>query len=97
MQRFVLDELDARWLLGEPWVDSTTLAEQLEGSPPTRRARRSIGRALRRLAADGLVELRAGRDRLQGRVARGRADDVAARAARRERASELRRQLRGDA
>lgn len=109
VQRFVLAELDEQLAAGEPWLCVRTLAERLEGAPPTRQAYRSVRRALRRLAADGLVELdpRAvnhqdpasrssqspKRESVVARVAPARIDEVAERRARRAHASDLRRQV----
>jgi DNA-binding FadR family transcriptional regulator len=90
VQRFVLEELDRQWAGGEPWVDARTLAERLEGQEPTRQRCRSVRRALRLLAADGLVEIGPG---AVGRVAAARMDEVAMRSAHREEARERRRQL----
>ena len=92
VQRFVLEELDRQWAEGEHWVDARTLAERLEGREPTRQRCRSVRRALRLLAADGLVEV--GPD-ASGRVAATRMDEVAMRRSRREEARELRRQVSG--
>jgi DNA-binding GntR family transcriptional regulator len=109
VQRFVLAELDEQLAGGEPWLCARTLAERLEGVPPTTQACRSVRRALRRLAADGLVELdpravnhqdAAGRSSRSRRrvsvVARGapaRIDEVAERRARRAQARDLRRRV----
>lgn len=92
VQRFVLEELDRQWVDGEPWVDARTLAGRLEGQEPTRQRCRSVRRALRLLAADGLVEIGPG---AVGRVAAARIDEVAMRRARRDDARELRRQVSG--
>ena len=91
VQRFVLAELDRHWARGDPWVDARTLAARLEGAAPAKQTRRSVRRALRRLADDGLVEL--GSSAGAGRIAPARIDDVARRRARRLQARELRRQL----
>jgi hypothetical protein len=91
VQRFVLAELDRQWALGDPWVDARTLAARLEGAPPTKQARRSVRRALRRLADDGLVEL--GSSAGAGRIAPARIDEFATRRARRLQARELRRRV----
>lgn len=106
VQRFVLAQLDEQTAAGEPWVHVRTLAERLEGAPPTRQACRSVRRALRRLAADGLVELgsypfgdpETGRSigrrvRLAGRIPLARIDDVAMRRRQRAEARELRLRL----
>lgn len=107
VQRFVLAELDEQTVAGEPWVHVRTLAERLEGVPPTRQACRSVRRAMRRLAADGLVELgpypsgdreAAGRSigrrvGLAGRIPLARIDDVAMRRRRRAEAREHRLRL----
>jgi hypothetical protein len=91
VQRFVLEELDRYWDEGTRWVDARTLAERLEGREPTRQRCRSVRRALRLLAADGLVEVGPGPI---GRVALARMDEIAMRRrARRVEARELRRQL----
>jgi hypothetical protein len=110
VQRFVLAELDRQWAIGDPWVDAMTLAERLVGATPSMQARRSVRRALRLLAADGLVEIAScsgtrhespsrpthigNRASVIGRVALARVDDVALRDARRADARQLRRQLR---
>ncbi len=91
VQRFVLAELDRQWALGDPWVDARTLARRLEGAAPTKQACRSVRRALRRLADDGLVEL--GSSSAAGRIAPARTEEVASRHARRVEARALRRQL----
>ena len=109
MQRFVLAELDEQLAAGDPWLHARTLAERLDGAPPTRQACRSVRRALRRLAADGLVELdpravnhqdAAGRssqsrrrENVAARVAPARIDEVAERRARRAHARDLRRRV----
>jgi hypothetical protein len=90
VQRFVLEELDRHWDEGSPWVDAHTLAERLEGQEPTKQRCRSVRRALRLLAADGLVEVGPG---AIGRVAIARMDEIAVRRERRAEARELRRQL----
>jgi hypothetical protein len=92
VQRFVLAQLDEQTVAGEPWVDVGTLAERLEGAPPTRQSCRSVRRALRRLAADGLVELGA-YPRLAGRIPLARIDDVAMRRRQRAEARKLRLRL----
>jgi hypothetical protein len=102
VQRFVLEELDRRWAGGEPWVHARELAERLEGDSPTRHTCRSVRRALRLLAADGLVEIGSsapagGRDHAMARIALARVDEVAQRRRRRADAQELRRLLREDA
>ena len=88
VQRFVLEELDRRWVGGEPWVHTGELAERLEGDRPTRHTCRSVRRALRLLAADGLVEIgcsarTGGRDHAMARIALARVDEVARRRRRR--------------
>ena len=98
VQRFVLEELDRRWAGGDPWVHARELAERLEGDPPTSQTCRSVRRALRLLAADGLVEIdssppAAGREHAVVRIALARLDEVALRRARRAEAQELRRLL----
>lgn len=98
VQRFVLEELDRRWAGGEPWVHTGELAERLEGCRPTRYTCRSVRRALRLLAADGLVEIgrpasAGGRDHAMARIALARVDEVAQRRRRRADAQELRRLL----
>jgi hypothetical protein len=102
VQRFVLTELDERYAAGDPWTHARTLAEQLEGGTPTRQTCRSVRRALRLLAREGLVETGrsgtpanlAGRLSVVGRIAGGRADEVAARVARRSHTRAARQQLR---
>ena len=109
MQRFVLAELDEQLAAGDPWLQARTLAARLEGAPPTRQAHRSVRRALRRLAADGLVEIdpravhhqgAAGRTsqssmrvNVVARVAPARIDEVTERRARRAHARDLRRRV----
>jgi DNA-binding FadR family transcriptional regulator len=94
VQRFVLAELDERWAAGNEWIVARALAERLESGPPTRRVTRSVRRALRRLAADGLVEMGA-RDRMFVRIAPASAGAVAERRARRARARDARHALGG--
>jgi DNA-binding FadR family transcriptional regulator len=96
VQRFILAELDEQWAIGDPWVHARTLAERLEGSSPTRQTRRSVRRAVRLLASDGLVEIDVGtgaRANLKARIAHARIDERALRRARREDAVAWRRQL----
>jgi DNA-binding transcriptional ArsR family regulator len=96
VQRFVLAELDARSALGGGWVDARTLAACLVQDAPTTETRRSVRRALRLLAADGLVEIRLQpRVGYAARIATARIDEVATRRALRQRSDELRRQLSG--
>jgi hypothetical protein len=97
VQRFVLDELDEQWALGDPWVHARALAERLEGATPTRATCRSVRRALRLLAADGLVELApsrgGGRGNIVGRVAPTRLEEAALRRARRAVVADRRRRV----
>ena len=90
LQRFVLEELDRRWLSGDPWIHPRELAADLDGDPPRRQTSRSVRRALRLLAADGLVET----DGSLVRIAVARLDEVSLRRARRAEARELRRLAR---
>jgi hypothetical protein len=109
VQRFVLAELDEQLAVGDPWLYAQTLAERLVGAPPTKQAYRSVRRALRRLAEDGLVEIdpravnhqdAAGRssqsrkrEYVVARVAPAHIDEVTERRARRAHASDFRRQV----
>lgn len=98
VQRFVLAELDERWAVGDEWVGACALAELLDGAPPTRRACRSVRRALGRLASDGAVEItRDGRERVVARVAPARGNEAAERRAGREHARDLRQAARESA
>jgi hypothetical protein len=106
VQRFVLAELDEQSLVGDEWVRAGTLAARLDGALPTREARRSVRRALSRLATDGLVEIvhraaepegaigRTSQRGMLARVARAHMDEVAERRACRARARDLRRDAR---
>jgi hypothetical protein len=92
VQRLVLEVLDERIATGDPWLDVGAIAERFEGAASTRSADRSVRRALRLLAAGGVVELVSG-ERVRGCIAPARLDEVALRRARRERARELRCEL----
>jgi len=100
VQRLVLEELDERLAAGDPWVDVQTIAERLEPAGPSSQARRSVRRALRLLAANGVVEIasrastRTGkRESVLGRIAVARLDEAMIRRARRTQSRELRRDL----
>jgi hypothetical protein len=94
VQRFLLAELDARSCLGDDWIDVRTLAACLLPDAPTDEIRRSVRRALRLLAADGLIDIALHpRSGYRVRIARARIDEVAARRARRQRSDELRSRL----
>jgi hypothetical protein len=89
VQRFVLAELDR---IGEHWLPLVVLAERLDGTSPFSGQRRTVRRAVRRLVADGLVEVRSigsgtHTARIQpaseAAIARRRADAASARALRR--------------
>ena len=100
VQRAILEELDARATSGDPWIDVRAIAARIDGPAPGEHVRRSVRRALRLLAAEGLVELvsraaaeEGGRRRVRARIAVARLDDVAIRRARRARARALRDEL----
>jgi hypothetical protein len=100
VQRLILEELDERVVGDDPWVDVRAIAERLEDVRPLGHACRSVRRALRLLAADGLVEIasiapaRVGDpERVLARIAVARLDEAAIRRARRTQARELRRDL----
>lgn len=88
VQRLILEELDERVATDDPWVDVGAIAERLG------HARRSVRRALRRLAADGVVEIaKTDRECELARIAASRLDEVAIRRAHRAEARALRRDL----
>jgi hypothetical protein len=98
VQRFVLAELDEQCAVGDDlWLSARALAERLEGAAPARQTCRSVRRALRLLAADGLVEVGSApvgaRARLACRIPPTRAEEAATRRDRRAAERELRRQL----
>jgi hypothetical protein len=57
VQRFVLSELDEQCALDDRWLPAQTIATRFEGSAPADASVRTVRRALRLLAAEGLVEL----------------------------------------
>jgi hypothetical protein len=57
VQRFVLCELDEQSVVDDRWLPAHTIAARFEGSTPPDASVRTVRRALRLLAAEGLVEL----------------------------------------
>jgi hypothetical protein len=57
VQRFVLCELDEQCVSDGRWLAARTLAARFEGGDPSESGLASVRRALRLLAASGLVEL----------------------------------------
>jgi hypothetical protein len=57
VQRFVLCELDEQCVSDGRWLAARTLAARFEGGEPSESGLASVRRALRLLAASGLVEL----------------------------------------